>query len=386
MIKALHLFANHKVTGPAELALDTALALEKSRSDWECHFLPAHHPKDPSWLKDLAKEKMARLVEVEGLRLQKHYNPIRAHLDSRILARYLDHHPVDLIHCHLPNDHLVAGAALAARKRNRHPIPIIRTVYDGEPLKPNWRNKKSLTKNCTGAICFTRTVQQQLQNGLWSLPEDRVRLVDPPIDTDLFSPPTMEDQNRYREEMGLPKDAYVVGIVARMQTHRRFGPLLEAVRIVADHIPQFRFVIIGRGTHQDKVARDPVRKLGLEKIVLFAGYRLGENYRTALQTFDVKVFLVPGSDGTCRAVREALASGIPVVSSQRGILPTLIEDGKTGRVIEDTPDNIAKVLIDISSSPEQLAEMKKASRRNAKKRFSFQNYVSAIFDLWERSL
>ncbi len=186
--------------------------------------------------------------------------------------------------------------------------------------------------------------------------------------------------------MGLPKDAYVVGIVARMQTHRRFGPLLEAVRIVADHIPQFRFVIIGRGTHQDKVARDPVRKLGLEKIVLFAGYRLGENYRTALQTFDVKVFLVPGSDGTCRAVREALASGIPVVSSQRGILPTLIEDGKTGRVIEDTPDNIAKVLIDISSSPEQLAEMKKASRRNAKKRFSFQNYVSAIFDLWERSL
>ncbi len=146
MIKALHLFANHKVTGPAELALDTALALEKSRSDWECHFLPAHHPKDPSWLKDLAKEKMARLVEVEGLRLQKHYNPIRAHLDSRILARYLDHHPVDLIHCHLPNDHLVAGAALAARKRNCHPIPIIRTVYDGEPLKPNWRNKKVLQK------------------------------------------------------------------------------------------------------------------------------------------------------------------------------------------------------------------------------------------------
>ncbi|MDP6959645.1 MAG: hypothetical protein QF645_12645 [Planctomycetota bacterium] len=131
MIKALHLFANHKATGPAELALDTALALENSASDLECHFLPAYHPKDPSWLRDLAKEKNARLVQVDGLRLQKHYNPIRAHLDSRILARYLQTNPVDLIHCHLPNDHLIAGAALAARKKNSKHIPIIRTVYDG---------------------------------------------------------------------------------------------------------------------------------------------------------------------------------------------------------------------------------------------------------------
>ncbi|MDP6959644.1 MAG: glycosyltransferase family 4 protein, partial [Planctomycetota bacterium] len=184
-------------------------------------------------------------------------------------------------------------------------------------MKPTWRNRKSFSKNCTGAICFTQSVRQQLHNGIFSLPKDRIRLVDPPIDTERFSPPTGEDQRRYREQMGIPKEAYVVGIVARMQTHRRFGPLLDAVRIVANQIPQFRFIIIGRGTHQEKVAQEPVRKLGLENTVLFAGYRSGEDYRTALQTFDVKVFLVPGSDGTCRAVREALSSGIPVVSSDR---------------------------------------------------------------------
>jgi glycosyltransferase involved in cell wall biosynthesis len=377
MIRVLHLFANHKLTGPAELALDTAWKLEKAYPDLECRFLPARHPKDPFWIGELARERKARLVEVEGLRLQKHFNPMRAFFDSRRLARYLRENPADLLHCHLPNDHLVAGFAL---RLLRSGIPIVRTLYDGDPIEIDWRTRRNLVQNCERIICFSRRVRDQLRNGELSLPAAHVLKVDPPIDTERFKPPSAETRAGYRSDLGIPDDAFVAGIVARMQTHRRYEVLLEAIRIVRDRIPSFRFLIIGRGTHQEEVAREPVRKLGLEKNVIFTGYRGGDDYLPVLQSMDVKVFLVPGSDGTCRAVREALASGIPVIAANRGMLPELVVEGKTGRVIEDSAENLAAALVEMAADRKSYPAR---ARESAVSRFSYDPYlrsVRAVYD------
>ncbi len=383
MLNALHLFANHKVTGPAELALDTAIALDQMGSDIVSRFLPARHPKDPYWLGELALKRNANLVEVKGLHLQKHFNPIRAFLDSRILAKHLKQNPVDLIHCHMPNDHVVAGMAL--RKISRR-IPIIRTVYDGSELHLNRRAKSSFKSHCSGLILFSSEISNQMQRGDLSFPKERIKLLAPPIDTERFHPPSREEKERFRKAMGIPPTSFVAGIVARMQPHRRFGPLLEAIRSVQPHIPGFRFVIIGRGTHQEKVARTPVREMGLQQTVLFAGFREGPQYLEALQTLDVKVFLVPGSDGTCRAVREALASGIPVIAARRGILPTLIEEGKTGFLIDDSRENIAKAILDAYRNHDHLDAMKQQSRKSAEVRFPYRKYIREVRTLWEASL
>jgi glycosyltransferase involved in cell wall biosynthesis len=70
-----------------------------------------------------------------------------------------------------------------------------------------------------------------------------------------------------------------------------------------------RLVVVGRGTHIEEtaVAR---RALGIADRVVFAGYRT-HDYADVLRCFDVFTFLVPGSDGGCRALLEAAACGFP---------------------------------------------------------------------------
>ncbi len=386
MIRVLHLCSNHKVTGPAELALDTARQLERLSDGVHCLFVSSRPPRDTLWVDALARERGLEVVTPDGLRLAKHFNPLRSFLDSRALRRYLDRETVDLIHCHLPNDHVVAAMA----RRSGVSIPIVRTVYDGDPVVPNRRQRWSLGRRCEHVVCFSGTVRDSLLLEPFALPAERVSLLDPPIDTERFDPGVSLRRERGRSRLGLEGHrGFTAGIVARMQRHRRFHALLEAVQIVAAEVPDFRFVIIGRGTHQEEVAREPVRRLGLSDVVIFAGYLQGEEYVETLQSLDVKVFLVPGSDGTCRAVREAMAAGIPVVAARRGMLPRLVQDGKTGHVFDDdagnAPRNLARRLVELARDEPLRRRMAAASRQAAIERFSYRPHVEALIEIYERA-
>ena len=83
--------------------------------------------------------------------------------------------------------------------------------------------------------------------------------------------------------------------------------------------------------------------MGLADNIFFTGYQL-HGYPEMLAALDLKVFLVPGSDGSCRAVREAMAMGKPVIVANRGMLPEIVEDGVSGLVVEDTPENLARAI------------------------------------------
>lgn len=394
MIRVLHLCSNHKVTGPAELALDTARQLERvldgmnsgGGDSVHCLFVSSRHPRDTLWVDTLARERGLDVLSPDGLRLAKHFNPLRSYLDSRVLRRLLDRERIDLVHCHLSNDHMVAALA----RRSGASIPIVRTIYDGEPLAPSWRNRWSLGRACDHVVCFSDAVLDGLRREPFALPAGRLSLLDPPIDTERFDPGLPGRRERGRARLGLEaRGGFTAGIVARMQRHRHFHSLLEAVKLASGEIPGFRFVIIGRGTHQEEVAREPVRRLGLSGVVIFAGYLQGEEYVETLQGLDAKVFLVPGSDGTCRAVREAMASGIPVVAARRGMLPRLVQDGETGYLFDDddggeSPRTLARLLVALASDEPRRRRMAAASRRRALESFGYRRYVDRLREIYER--
>ena len=77
---------------------------------------------------------------------------------------------------------------------------------------------------------------------------------------------------------------------------------------------------------------------GLAEAVVCAGYRDGD-YPAVLRWMDVLTLVVPGSDGTCRALLEGLASGVPAVVSRRGALPEIVANGTAGRIVEDRAAN-----------------------------------------------
>jgi glycosyltransferase involved in cell wall biosynthesis len=225
------------------------------------------------------------------------------------------------------------------------------------------------------------TASFKLQTHLGSIfPDKDIQQVDIPVDHDRFRP--LDKKARLLAEFGLNPDIPVGGIVARVQKHRNFTILLDAIEQVVNVLPYFQFLIVGRGTHIDTLAREPVRRRGLDKHVIFTGYRK-EDYRDVLNLFDYKVFLVPGSDGSCRAVREALACAKPVIAARRGILPELIRDGETGILIEENPVDLARAMLTMINNRDFRMNSSRAARQYAETVLSPERYVQKVTAVYE---
>jgi glycosyltransferase involved in cell wall biosynthesis len=168
-----------------------------------------------------------------------------------------------------------------------------------------------------------------------------------------------------------------------MQRHRRFDVLLEGVKRA--RVPGLRVIVVGRGTNMNEVAVEPARRLGLESVVTFTGY-LGKDYLGTVSAFDALLFLVPGSDGTCRALREAMAMGKPVIGARRGMIPELVDDGRTGLVIDDAGENIARAIERLAASRDERVAMGKAGRAKAVASFDIRRQADAVIAAYEAAL
>lgn len=105
-----------------------------------------------------------------------------------------------------------------------------------------------------------------------------------------------------------------------------------------------------------------------------------------LGALDFKVFLVPGSDGTCRAVREAMALGKPVVAFRRGMLPEIVEDGRMGFLVEEDPHTLAHALTRLAQDAALRGEMGRAARVRALSCFSMADQAAKVASFYRRTV
>jgi glycosyltransferase involved in cell wall biosynthesis len=244
---------------------------------------------------------------------------------------------------------------------------VVRSIYDGEMPKIDKDLKYLLGPACDAVLTVSKSVAAALPEKA-GIPPEKVFFVEGAIDLDRFAPkPGMP---RLGNEYGLAKDDFVVGVVARMQRHRRFEVFFDAITRVAEAVPELKVLLVGRGTWMDEVAVKPAARKELAGKVIFTGYRRESEYVDTLRCMSVKVFLVPGSDGSCRAVREALSVGVPVVATKRGMLPEIVADGETGFVVDETPEAFAEALIGIAKDEALRKNLSKAARETSRQRFA----------------
>lgn len=356
-MRVLHLFGDWKWTGPAEPTLDLCVELRALgvQADLAC---PPAPPGTERTLPERARER--GLVPIHDFGLARSLSPLRNLSDLLRIAEACRGY--DLLHVHFSHDHIVGG--LAARK-SRH-ARIVRTNHKAVPTP--WTPGTSLLyrRLTDGYLTFSRSALESdvRRFGL------RGWRIDPGMRLERFVP---------RE---VPHAGFVVGVVARMQRHRRFDVLLEGVKRA--RVPDLRLVVVGRGTHMNEVAVEPARRLGLTNVT-FTGY-LGDRYLDTLAGFDALLFLVPGSDGTCRAIREAMAMEKAVVGARRGMIPEIVDDGRTGLVIDDTPDGIARAIERLASDRGLCREMGRAGREKALRLYDIRRQAEAVRKAYEAVL
>jgi glycosyltransferase involved in cell wall biosynthesis len=373
-LRVLHLFSNYKWTGPAEPA--HALADGLHRRGVEVVFRSSGYTKGDA-RNHVAERGAARgLAPLTDLDLSKHRKPWRDWRDARRLRALLAADRFDLVHCHLANDTRIARRALAGLA-----TPLVRSVYDTEPERiprSDWDGIRAARR----IFVFARGMQRALAEE--GVAPGRIVHLEASVDLERFRP---GDGAARRLALGFAPDDFVAGIVARVQPQRRFDLLLDAAERTAATLPRFRLVVIGRGSKLDATAREPARRRGLlDRVVFFPGYFEGADYVEVLRALDVKLFLVPGTDGSARAVREALACGLPVVCTRRGILPELVRDGVTGRVLDETPEAFAAALLALAREPEARRRMGEAARKDAEARFSLARQVETVAEAYRALL
>jgi glycosyltransferase involved in cell wall biosynthesis len=371
-VRLLHLFANWKWTGPAEPAVNLAATLAQRGHDvrFACGAGPSLLPND------VADEAARRGLEpILRLHLGKHRHPIYDPLDRRALRKLLREIRPDVVHCHMPNDHRIAAEPCAELS-----IPIVRSLYEGDP-PPAANDTRKLVRGCRTLLVISDRIRSGVIERFGLAPE-RVVTVEPAVDLRRFNP-RARNLPDLRPTYGLQAGDFVVGIVARMQRHRRFELFFEALVRAAREIPTLKVLLVGRGTWMEEVAVKPAARKELAGRAVFTGYRRGAEYVATLRCMDVKIYLTPGSDGSCRAAREAMAMGVPLIAARRGHLVDLVDDGTSGILVGDDPEEISRALLKMHHDPAVLKSMSEASHARAHKRYGLPTQARRVEAVYE---
>ena len=172
---------------------------------------------------------------------------------------------------------------------------------------------------------------------------------------------------------------YVVAFVGRMSAEKRPDLVLHMARIMACDHPDAVFLLIGTGPMTKSMHRLASR-LGVAGQVCFAGLRPD----VTQLLHDVDVLVCPSdSEGTPRAVIEAMMAGVPVVATNVGGLPDLVTDGITGVLVEPgSAEHLAAAVQMLKANPVMARALGQAGEAHAAKYFTIERMerqVAAVY-------
>lgn len=252
----------------------------------------------------------------------------------------------------------------------------------GQRVLPRWTVATLRQASALVLLAPSQGAYLRREEGVGSRPWSRVREVVIPNGILLGCPPTPGDRARARVALGLPADAFVVGIVARLSAEKAHHVLFHAFATLSSSRPDARLVVIGGGDQEARL-RELAAHLGIAGSVLFTGVRR-----------DVPL-LMPALDVACLSsmheaapmtVIEAMAAALPVVATDCGALRDMISDGVEGYLVPvGDSERLASALIRLADDPALCARLGTAARRRAQTSFRIEHtaagYETLLTDL-----
>jgi glycosyltransferase involved in cell wall biosynthesis len=175
----------------------------------------------------------------------------------------------------------------------------------------------------------------------------------------------------------------VVTTVANLRAEKGLEVLLAAAARVVRDRPGTVFQLVGNGTMRERLEAQ-ARELGLGDAVRFLGHR--EDVPEVLHGSDL--FVLPSrSEAFPNGVVEGMAAGLPVVASDVGGIPELIEHERNGLLVPVGDDQaLAAALLRLIDDPVKAAALAAAARDTIQRGYSFERMVAAFEALYVSSL
>lgn len=273
--------------------------------------------------------------------------PLRNQEIGRECARVLDEFQPDIVHCHNIGG-LSIEVIAACRERG---IPIVMTLHDywGVCFKNLMiKNDGSLCMrggfDCLGCtevlsgvpplpspvrnahiLLALRTIDRFISPSHYlaerfianGLPASRVRVIRNGID--------LNGYERTPRQAG----GFTIGYIGQLIRHKGVEILLRSLSLVDEDV---QVIVVGDGDHAGHL-KELCRELGLDRRVTFAGMIANRDIAKVYEKIDVVVVPSIWPENSPVVITEAMAGGLPVVASDIGGIPELVEDGVTGFLV-----------------------------------------------------
>lgn len=292
------------------------------------------------------------------------------------LAWWLCRHQIEIVNPHSSRDGWLL--TLAARLA-RVPL-IIRSRHFDVPI-PNQSLSRLVYKEWTHHIITTSPKITETLINTFDLSTQEISTL-----------PTGVDLLRFRADgpranlplpADLPPDTPLVGMISVIRYAKGIQILAEATRLLREQGLRIHCVIVGEGPWRTHL-EDALRKLGIQDQFTLTGHR--EDVPDIMRALDI-VAIPSFHEAIPQSGLQALATGVPVVASDVGGIPSIIINGKTGRLVPaQDASALASALRATIEQPELTRQMSAEGLKFIESTHSLERMLDRIEDIYLQHL
>ncbi len=353
----------------------TELGLALAELGHEIHFL-AYEP--PIRLTSYRSNIFYHQVGVPDYPLFR-YPPYALSLATK-MAEVVDQYDIELLHVHYAIPH-AASAWMAKEMVAPRPLGIVVTLHGTDiTIVGQDASYKRVTRFTLDRADGVTTVSNYLRDETVDVIETKqeIEVIPNFIDLNRFDAHPCPDAQALHGE----SDELLLVHTSNFRPVKRVKDVVEAMALVSKDAP-VKLLLIGDGPDRPAV-EDRVKELGLSRKVNFLGSQ--ESVERILPCADI--FVLPSIyESFGLAALEAMASGLPVVATNTGGIPEVVEDGVTGLLVPPkSPHALARAILALASDPHRRKIMGRAARARAERLFDIRKILPAYIAHYERVL
>lgn len=236
----------------------------------------------------------------------------------------------------------------------------------------NWPMTRVITVSEYGFRCFA---------GKDLVPRHRLEMVYNSADLSRASD-DRDSRVEFRSKYSIPEDRTLVAQVSWMIPEKGIADLLEAAKLVIAENPGVHFAFVGEGARRREYT-NRAAEVGLAKHVTFTGQVEDPMGSGVFAAADIVCQVSRWEEVFGYVIAEAMSCGKPMVATRVGGIPELVEDGKTGFVIErGDAAGIADRILKLVADPALRQRMGAAGREAARTNFDLEQNVGRVVELY----
>ena len=282
----------------------------------------------------------------------------------------------DIVHAH-SHWHMLASALAYSRVN-----PGVRTVFTfhTEPVERITGTKKRIFEwmlsKCDSVTFVSESLRKEITSGLEV--SCRKHVVYGGVKT---APVGREKTESFKSMHNLRDASPVISYVGNLVWKEKVEGvkrLVHAIKRVSGEYPKVRLLVVGDGAFRVDLER-LVKNEELTDTVIFTGQL--DDPSVAIASSDIYAH-ISLQEGMPLSILEAMSLARPIVASNVGGIPEVVQDGMSGVLVDTEPESIAKAIIDMYKDPKRMKALGAKAEQMALEKFNWERCASEFVNIY----